>query len=59
VELENVGEAPHTFTVDGTDVDFVLASGESVAATIAGVERGRYAVTCTYHPQMTARLTVG
>jgi plastocyanin len=57
--LENTGDAPHTFTVEGTDVDFDLEAGGSTDASISGVEPGRYAVTCTYHPQMTATLTVG
>lgn len=58
IKVENTGEAPHTFTVEGTDVDLVLAAGSSTEVGIAGVDPGRYAVTCTYHPQMTAILTV-
>jgi plastocyanin len=56
--LENVGETPHTFTVDGTDVSFDLDAGTTAEGSISGVEPGRYAVSCTYHPQMTATLTV-
>jgi plastocyanin len=58
IRLENVGETPHTFTVAETDVSFDVKSGESVEGSLSGVEPGRYAVTCTYHPQMTATLTV-
>ncbi len=58
IALENTGEAPHTFTVEGTEVDFDLDAGTSAQAGLSGVAPGRYAVTCTYHPQMTATLTV-
>ncbi|HEX6400772.1 MAG TPA: cupredoxin domain-containing protein [Actinomycetota bacterium] len=59
IHLENVGEAPHTFTVGGTDVDLEVEAGGSADGSLSGVEAGRYLVTCTYHPQMTATLTVG
>jgi plastocyanin len=58
VTLENTGDALHTFTVNGTDVDFELDEGTSTEASLSGVEPGTYAVTCTLHPQMTATLTV-
>lgn len=59
IHLENVGKAPHTFTVEGTDIDLDVPAGESADGSLSGVEAGRYAVTCTYHPQMIATLTVG
>ena len=58
IQLENVGETPHTFTVDGTDVSFDLSAGTDAQGSLSGVEPGRYAVTCIYHPQMTATLSV-
>jgi plastocyanin len=58
ITLENTGDAPHTFTVTGTDVDVDVDAGSSVQASLSGVEPGTYAVTCTYHPQMTATLTI-
>lgn len=58
ISLENTGDAPHTFTVEGTDVDFDLDAGDSVEASLSGVAPGRYAVTCTFHPQMDATLTI-
>ena len=58
ITLDNTGDAPHTFTVAGTDVDVDVDAGASGEATLSGVESGSYAVTCTYHPQMTATLTV-
>ena len=59
ISLDNTGDAPHTFTVTGTDVDFDVDAGTAVDAHLSGVEPGTYAVTCTYHPQMDATLTVG
>jgi plastocyanin len=59
ITLENTGDALHTFTVTGTDVDFDVDAGTSVEASLSGVEPGTYAVTCTLHPQMVATLTVG
>jgi plastocyanin len=58
ITLDNTGDAPHTFTVEGTDVDFDLDAGSSVDASLSGVDPGTYAVTCTFHPQMEATLTI-
>ena len=58
IHLENAGDAPHTFTVGGTDVNVEVASGQEAEGSLSGVEPGRYAVTCVYHPQMTATLEV-
>jgi plastocyanin len=58
IALENTGEAPHTFTVEGTDVDFDVDAGSSIEAILTGLESGTYAVTCTLHPQMEATLTI-
>jgi plastocyanin len=56
--VENVGDAPHTFTVEGTDVDLDVSAGSSAESSLSGVEPGRYAVVCRLHPQMEATLTV-
>jgi plastocyanin len=58
IHVENAGDAPHTFTVDGTSIDLDLAAGTSSDASLTDVEPGSYAVSCTYHPQMTATLSV-
>jgi plastocyanin len=58
IRVENVGDAPHTFTVEGTDVSLDVAAGETAEGSLSGVDPGRYAVTCVYHPQMTATLEV-
>ena len=56
--LENTGDAPHTFTMEGSDVDVEVDPGSSAEASLSGSESGTYAVTCTLHPQMEATLTV-
>ncbi len=58
ITLDNTGDAPHTFTVTGTDVDLEVDAGTSVDASLSGVDPGTYAVTCTFHPQMEATLTI-
>jgi plastocyanin len=58
ITLDNTGDAPHTFTVEGTDVDVNVDAGSSGAADLGAVDPATYAVTCTFHPQMEATLTV-
>ena len=59
IRLENTGDAPHTFTVEGTDVNVNVDAGSSGEADLGTVDPGTYAVTCTFHPQMEATVTVG
>ena len=58
ITLDNSGDAPHTFTVGGTDLDVNVDAGPRARRT-SNVDPGTYAVTCTFHPQMEATLTVG
>jgi hypothetical protein len=58
ISLDNTGVAPHTFTVEGTDVDVNVPAGSVGEADLSGIDSGAYAVTCTYHPQITATLRV-
>ena len=58
LELRNVGDVPHTFTVSGTDVDVNVPAGESATTDLADVGAGTYEVICTLHPQMTGALQV-
>ncbi|MFI5393193.1 MAG: cupredoxin domain-containing protein [Myxococcota bacterium] len=57
--LDNVGAAPHTFTVEGTEVSVDVAAGTQGSADLSGVAAGTYTVLCTYHPQMKATIEVG
>jgi plastocyanin len=59
IALDNTGDAPHTFTVEGTDVDVNVDAGSSGEANLGTVDPGTYTVTCTFHPQMEATLTIG
>ena len=58
IEVKN-GNAntPHTFTVEGTDIDLELSPMDSEDVTI-DLDPGRYDVICRFHGQMTATLTV-
>jgi plastocyanin len=58
IELENTGDAPHTFTMAGTDLDVKLDPATSDEVTFGTVDPGTYSVTCTFHPQMEATLIV-
>jgi plastocyanin len=57
--LDNVGAAPHTFTVEGTEVSVDVAAGAQGSVDLSGVPAGTYTVLCTYHPQMKATIEVG
>ena len=61
VEMDDysVGAAPHTFTVEGTEVSVDVAAGAQGSAYLSGVAAGTYTVLCTYHPQMKATIEVG
>ncbi|MGZ8626071.1 MAG: cupredoxin domain-containing protein [Actinomycetota bacterium] len=48
---------PHTFTVDGTDVDVQLGPLESKETTL-DLDPGTYDFHCELHPQMTGTLTI-
>lgn len=58
IEVKN-GNAntPHTFTVEGTDIDLELSPMDSEDVTIE-LDSGSYDVICRFHGQMTATLTV-
>jgi plastocyanin len=58
VSLDNAGDAPHTFTVEGTDISVDVAAGDTATADLSGVAAGTYTVICTYHPQMKAAIEV-
>lgn len=58
IEVKN-GNAntPHTFTVEGTDIDLELSPMDSEDVTI-DLDPGSYDVICRFHGQMSATLTV-
>ena len=59
LELDNEGEAPHTFTVQGQEIDVQVAAGENGSATI-NLPAGDYEVICRFHQGqgMVATMTV-
>jgi len=58
IEVTNTGQAPHTFTIDNTDVDVSFDAGASQSVAI-DLDPGDYPFHCKIHPQMTGTLTVG
>ena len=54
--IVNHDDIPHTYTVKSTDVNVKLEGGATATAALTGIAPGTYAVTCLYHPQMTATL---
>jgi plastocyanin len=48
---------PHTFTVDGTDIDVRLDPLEEAEVTL-DLDPGAYDFHCEFHPQMTGTLTI-
>jgi plastocyanin len=59
LELDNEGEAPHTFTVQGQEIDVQVAVGENGSANI-DLPAGDYQVFCRFHQGqgMVANMTV-
>jgi plastocyanin len=58
LEIHNTGDVSHTFTVKDTSVNVDVGDGDSAAVQLTGLAQGTYDVICTYHSQMTARLTI-
>lgn len=58
ITIENAStDTPHTFTVDGTDLDVELSPGDTATETI-DLDPGDYEFACRFHAQMTGTLTV-
>lgn len=56
VYLKNSEAAVHTVTIDGKNVSGVMREDDTLAWTPPAA--GSYRVTCDYHPQMRATITV-
>jgi plastocyanin len=48
VELMNEGESPHTFTIEGEDVDVEVDAGQTTIATV-DLPAGTYTLFCSFH----------
>lgn len=49
VNIDNVGAAPHTFTIDGVVDSGSIAGGESGSVTFTPSEAGTFTFYCTIH----------
>jgi plastocyanin len=60
IELSNAGEAPHNFSITGSDIDVDVEAGDSATVDTLRLEAGDYDVECKFHAGagMTATLTV-
>ena len=60
VTVVNEDGAPHTFTLEGTEVDVEIAGGETFnGEAVSGVvEPGTYDLMCRIPPEMTGEVTV-
>jgi plastocyanin len=58
ITLRNSDQKLHSFTVDGTEVNYDVGGGGSIEADLSSLESGLYDVRCVYHPSMRATLTV-
>ena len=60
LEVVNDGDAPHTFTVDGSDetVEVDVPADERATLVVPPLVASTYRVICTYHPQMEAALRI-
>ena len=57
IEVVNEGDAPHTYTVEGTDLEANLGPHDTGELTFEGLTSGTvYEITCDYHSNMTAAL---
>ena len=55
--VTNEGQATHSFTIVGEDVDETVSAGDSTTVDVA-LAAGDYDFVCTFHPEMTGTLTV-
>ena len=58
ITIVNQDAKPHTFTIDGTQVNAPLPPGETFNGESAGLAAGTYPFKCTIHPTMTGTIIV-
>jgi plastocyanin len=51
LELDNEGENPHTFTIEGEDIDVQVNAGENGVATVT-LDPGTYDFFCRFHASL-------
>lgn len=58
ITVINEGALPHTFTIEGTQVDVTVQPGDTFNGESAGLAPGNYDLMCTLHPEMTGTIEV-
>jgi plastocyanin len=59
IEVENEGDAPHTFTVDALDIDQEIAPGESAEIEVTVPDSGGVDFYCRFHEGRGMKGTIG
>lgn len=52
LELENEGDAPHTFTIDELGIDEQVAPGENATVTVTPEQDGEIPFYCRFHLEL-------
>jgi plastocyanin len=58
ITIVNKDGSPHTFTIDGTQVDVTIDGGKTFNGESAGLAPGTYDFYCKIHPTMTGTVIV-
>jgi plastocyanin len=58
ITIENKDGTPHTFSIDGTQVDVTIDGGKTFNGESAGLAPGSYDFYCKIHPTMTGTVIV-
>jgi plastocyanin len=58
ITIVNKDGTPHTFTIDGTQVDVTINPGKTFNGESAGLAPGTYDFYCKIHPTMTGTVIV-
>ena len=58
ITIDNKDGTPHTFTIDGTQVDVSIDGGQTFNGEPGGLAPGSYDFYCKIHPTMTGTVIV-
>lgn len=55
IDLQNVGQAAHTFTLSSQDIDKIVQAGQAATAEITLPQSGQVAFVCRFHEEQNMR----